>query len=464
MYLKKFGIYSIIILLLAACGPVTPVATTSAPSSPIATVMPSEQSSKATPAANEPTTPKKTKLAPTQQSVESFPKGNEPYPDAPLCPDSGAAHDNNLFHTLWDSTRRCHYDHEHGQNPFTAEVAATFPGFDLQALMGGVGIGHTNPSSEMENTHKHGGFKWDVTLSHSGGCVGGEGASVGVDAAVIQYHAFGDYSIEMEARIHSAMALLRQCLESNPADFGYVFVNQHQDYGQRVSPYQGNLLNYPDTPGPAYKVNLKPYFTIDCTGGVPPCDKYPTLQSYIDRNVAADSLWVSQPLHLDDSGSPLFGILFKVRDTYQVLDWNDQEYPYTFLWLCSTDGGKTYDPAGCRYNNTTTRVQQVAGEIPAVWDNLDGFDTDTRKGRISADGYVTRFGELNQSCTAAGPDCQPIKLVQAFVGTYGSLFYNKQETKSLNSQPDRDIYFCNGQLCSESDSSAVPSGWLGPSN
>src|SRR5262245_33863003 len=33
-----------------------------------------------------------------------------PFPDAPLCPDSGEAHDNNLFHTLWDSTRGCHYD------------------------------------------------------------------------------------------------------------------------------------------------------------------------------------------------------------------------------------------------------------------------------------------------------------------------------------------------------------------
>ena len=36
------------------------------------------------------------------------------------------------------AVRGCHYDHEHGQNPFTPEVAATFPGFDLRALLGGV--------------------------------------------------------------------------------------------------------------------------------------------------------------------------------------------------------------------------------------------------------------------------------------------------------------------------------------
>lgn len=446
MYPKKFSVLISIILLLAAC-------TSSQTLTPPAATATIEEK-----------THQKTKEPPAQQPLQNNPDGTAPYPDAPLCSDSGDAHDNSQFHTLWNSERGCHYDHEHGQNPFTPEVADTFPGMDLHALTGGAGVGHSNPSSPMENTHKHGGFKWDVTLSPSGGCVGAEGATVGVDAAVIQYHAFGDYSIEFEARIHSAMGLLRQCLESAPNDYGYVFVNQHQDYGQRVSPYQGNVLNYPDTPNLAYNSGLKPYFTVDCTGGVPPCDKYPTLESYLAKNVAADSLWVSEPLHLSDSGSGLFAILFKVRDTYQVLDWSDQEYPFTFRWLCSSDGGQTYDPAGCRYNNTTTRVQQIAGEIPESWDNLDGFDSDARPGRITAEGYVTRFGELNSACTAPGPDCHPIKLVEAFVGHYGSFFYNKKETASPMSQPDRDIYFCDGKVCSEDDAGATPSGWVGQIN
>ena len=62
------------------------------------------------------------------------------------------------------------------------------------------------------------------------------------------------------------------------------------------------------------------------------------------------------------------------------------------------------------------------GEIPVEWDNLAGFDTDPRAGRITADGYVTRFGDLNLSCTAPGTDCHPIKLVQAFAGRYLSQF------------------------------------------
>jgi hypothetical protein len=78
--------------------------------------------------------------ATTTQTTESS------VPDVPLCP----THDPTQWHGLWDTARGCHYGHEHGQNPFTPEVAAAFPGFDLLSLLGHVQIGHTNPSSPME--------------------------------------------------------------------------------------------------------------------------------------------------------------------------------------------------------------------------------------------------------------------------------------------------------------------------
>jgi len=390
--------------------------------------------------------------------------GNAPYPSAPLCADTGEVHDNSLFHTLWDSTRGCHYDHEHGQDPFSPEVAATFPGFDLQALIGDVGVGHTNPSSPMENTHKHGGFKWDVVLSHPTGCEGKEGAPTGVDAFVIQLHGFGNYAIEFEARIHSAVGLMRQCRTDNPVDYGYIFVNQFQDYGQRTSPYQGVILQYPDTPQPVYRAGLKPYFTVECIGGIPPCDKYPTRQSYLDRG-RTESTWISEPDNLDGSGSPLFGLSFGVRDTYQVLDLRDQEYPFTFVWMCSSDGGLTYNPVACHFNNSTTQVVEFAGTIPTAWDNLAGFDTDPRVGRITADDYVTRFGDLNSACSVPGPDCHPIKMVEAFVGRYGSFIISEKfGTPNTPYFPERDIYFCGGLLCTEGAPGAAPSGWIGPTN
>jgi len=433
------------------------------------TALPSPNSPETpTPAPGETITPPNTKLAPTPQSLQTGQEGIAPFPDAPLCPDSGEAHDNNLFHTLWDSTRGCHYDHEHSQNPFTPEVADTFPGFDLRALIGGVGVGHTNPSSPMENTHKHGGFKWDVTLSHSAGCTGGEGYPTGVDAMVIEYHAFGDYSIEFESRTHSAVGLLRQCQPGNPTDFGYIFVNQLQDYGQRLAPYQGDVLAYPDTPSPAYRAGIAPYFTVSCFGSTALCNKFPSRESVLGHENSASSTWVSAPGKLSDSGSHLFALLFRVRDNYQMLDDSDQTYPFTFAWLCSADGGKSYNPQpGCSYNNSTTRVHEVMGEIPLEWDNVAGFDTDTRVGRITAEGYVTRFGDLNPSCTAPGTDCHPLKLVQAFTGSYLSQFSlvpGKKADFSAANLPERDIYFCDGVVCAERDPGAASSGWIGQTN
>ena len=107
------------------------------------------------------------------------------------------------------------------------------------------------------------------------------------------------------------------------------------------------------------------------------------------------------------------------------------------------------------------------GEIPVEWDNLAGFDTDSRVGRITADGYVTRFGDLNQSCTAPSTDCHPIKLVQAFTGRYASRFSlvsGEKASFSAENLPERDIYFCNGLVCAEGSPGAVSSGWIGPSN
>ena len=414
--------------------------------------------------------PQMTASAPAQQTP-SLLSGNElfvPFPAAPLCPDTGEAHDGSLFHTLWDGTRGCHYDHEHGQNPFTAEVSTIFLGMDLYALLGGVGVGHTNPSSPMENTHKHGGFKWDVTLTHSVGCVGGDGYLTGVDALVIQYHAFGDYSIEFESRTHSTAGLLRQCQIGNPTDFGYIFVNQLQDYGQRVAPYQGDILPYPDNPTPAYDSGRAPYFTVSCFGNTPQCNKFPSRESILDRTNSAASTWISARGRLTDSGSHLFALLFRVRDTYQILDDGDTTYPFTFAWLCSKDDGVSYAPEpGCPYNNSTTRIHEVMGEIPVEWDNLTGFDTDPRIGRITATGFVTRFGELNTACVAPGTDCHPIKLIQAFTGPYLSQFSlvsGQKATFSPENLPERDIYFCDNVVCADGDPGAESSGWIGPGN
>lgn len=389
-----------------------------------------------------------------------------PHPDAIAC----TSHNNNTFHTLWDSVNNCHYDHEHGEDPFIGSVSDAFPGFDLYALLGNVQIGHTNPSSPMENTMKHGGFKWNVQLSNPQGCAGFEGAQTGVNGSVIQYHGFGNYAIEAEVRIHSTVVLLRQCRSFSPTNYGYVFINQLQDYGQRISPYQGTLLPYPNQPVPAFPVERGPYLNFDCIDLVAPFDSH--CRAGFEQALISDSgsTWTSKPTGTGHSDSaPLFRLLWRVRDVYRQIhldNWPTATYPFEFLWLCSSDNGASYNPTGCEYNNTTTQVHEIAGAIPATWDNLAGWDTDTRVGRITAQGFVDSTGNIHADCLEPGDNCYPIKLISAFVGTYGSVlvFTPNKGTNIVSYLPERDIYFCSGVVCSEESVGAVSSGWVGTDN
>lgn len=410
-------------------------------------------------------------LTPTETTTpSSTPIQTSPYPNAPLCPDSGVNHDHDVFHALWDGVRGCHYDHEHGENPFIPETAVTFPGFDLYSLLGNVQIGHTNPSSPMENTHKHGGFKWDVVLSPTHGCIGGfDEATYCVKSAVLQYHNFGDYSMEMEARIHSSVALLKVCDPSLPEDCGYIFTIQHSEFGQRITPYQGTVIPYPDNPVPAYGSQFGQYFSIGCVDDILPTvvQCRPSISFVVSRKVSVNSIWtskpkMSQPNQPRPPGSTIFKLLFRVRDLYQIFDWNDFTYPFTFRYLC---GDTTYNPVGCRYVNATSKVHEIEGTIPASWDNLSGFDTNPTVGRITAEGFTDRFGTLDLGCTAVGENCFPIKMVDMFVGFYGDyLTPEKVDSTSPVTNPSRNIWFCNGVVCSETSTGSVPSGWIGAEN
>lgn len=389
------------------------------------------------------------------------------YPNAPAC----ETHDSTKWHNLWNSALGCHYDHEHGQNPFTVEVESMFPGFDLVSLLGGVEVSHTNPSSPMENTHKHGGNKWNVQLQHPETCNGFEGAATGVNGSVIQFHGMGDYSIEAEVRMHSSVALLRQCKSSNPNDFGYIFINQLQDYGQRISPYQGTVMDYPNQPVPAYPSQRGPYLSMNCVDMVPPYSIRCRAGFQVASNNAAESVWSSKVTGAGHSDTPtLFRLLWRVRDIFKeplINDWPINSHPHTFLWMCSSDNGNTFNPAGCEYTNTTTQVHEIAGVIPTVWDNLSGWDTNPTVGRITAEGFIDSNGIINSSCQSAGTGCYPIKLLNAFTGPYGSVLVFTGGGKGSNIvpfMPSRNIYFCNGVPCSENSNGSIPSGWVGPEN
>lgn len=379
-----------------------------------------------------------------------------PYPSALSC----LNHSVNEFHTLWNPEFGCHYTHEHGQDPYTAAVAAAFPGFDLRALNCGFEVGHCVPSSPMENTMKHGGMKFQVDTSAPQGCaVGFEGGTVAVDAYAVQFHDFGRADIELEARVHSVAALLRQCQLANPADKGYVYTVAHVDYGQRVIPYQGIVAPYPNSPVPSYDSALGPYWSADCVGAVPQCRA--SLQFIKDRNLNNNSV-VTSKSGFRVGATQVLAILWRIRDNYQVFDWPDQVHPFTWRFIC---GDTVYIPAGCRWNNSTATIHEIQMQIPVAWDNLPGFDTDPRFGRIDADAWLDVHGDINDACSEDGPDCFKIVMRDAFVGfTSSEVSVNKVSNPTPIDTPERDIYFLNGQVVSETTPGAVPSGWILDSN
>lgn len=477
--MKIGGVLPVKTTATPATTPVVKVSPTTAPTLVSATNTPVPPTETLAPAITETPGPTDT-LGPTVTLVPSLtpsPATTQvaiaPYPSAPLCPDAGAGHDYSKFHTLWDSVRGCHYDHEHGQNPFTAEVAAAFPGLDLLSLNCYMQVGGCNPSSPIENLNKHGGMKWFVEPQTPDGCdntSGGvgpfEGAQNGVDGLVAQYHNFGDYSIEVNGRIHSVVAMVRVCNKANPSVKGYMFVSQFVDYGERCIPYQGETAPYPDNPVPPYDCAFGPYLAINCIH----CgNREDTREAILAVNGDNDSLWTSKatgPNAGTAYGSSLFKLLFRVRDIYQVFDRADFEYPFTFVWMCSGDGGLTFlQMPGCRYNNSTGTIHEVAGTIPATWDNLAGFDTAPAVGFITASGFVTHFGQLAPDCVAPGPDCFTIQMINMPVGTYGDkLTAGKISNTDPSNTPERDLYFCGQVQCAETSPGAQASGWLGPQN
>jgi hypothetical protein len=82
-----------------------------------------------------------------------------PYQGAPQC----ASHDPKAWHGLWNSELGCSYDHQHGDNPHSADDLF---GTSLYSLLGGTdGPGHlrqTFSAAGMENDVKHAGYFWQV--------------------------------------------------------------------------------------------------------------------------------------------------------------------------------------------------------------------------------------------------------------------------------------------------------------
>lgn len=395
-----------------------------------------------------------TPTSPTFTPVPTVTPGGlvDPHLDAPLCTD---LHDNSLFHTLWDGARDCHYDHEHGQMDFNA--AAEFFGVDLQQFTGQE-ISYPwqtiGPTGCLENDCKHEGYKWTFQTSNEDPCVAGEIGPNGTDGFAVEFHARGN-GHEHLTRVHSSFIAVTVC---NPqGQRGVLVTGGWQDYGQRVSSYQSeDILALSGQPDPAYRGLLSPYLSLDC---------YDDTGNQADdcgtKFIHSGATWVSRPQarEMIDCCHKVAQLLFRSRDPHQWVNGSSRFLldAQTFRWVC---GVETYNPVGCRGNNTTVRIHQVFGDVPEAWDSLDG----AVDGLVTWQGYTDRWGNVVEGCEQAGLDCVPIYLQNVPVGGFSSTFDNEVPASSPEALPERDIYFCSSLPCTEGDFGAVSSGWIGAEN
>jgi hypothetical protein len=266
---------------------------------------------------------------------------------------------------------------------------------------------------------------------------------------VVEFHAKG-HGPEHLTRYHSAFIAVRVCNVDGRS--GILVTGGWQDYGQRVSGYQGLVLGgLVDQPAPGYASGFAPYLSITCydDGGQADC-------ADVSGSLAT---WTSEADQIVE-GHHLTQILFRVRDaTDKIAGSTRLTGPHTFHHICGGSGA--YNPVGCQANNTTGQVHQVFGNVPEAWDTLDG----EADGRVTYAGYTDRYGRIVQGCSEIGLDCVPLLLNNVPVGKFGTFYKGPSSgTFSPAAEPERDIYFCGTVVCSETSPGAMPSGWVSEHN
>lgn len=377
----------------------------------------------------------------------------QPYPSAPECPTV----DPTAWHGIWDYERGCHYAYEHGKDPSGSSLWS-----DYLMLTNGQEISYPWMTPN-ELSAKGYGYKidWQENLT----CGGREGSAYGVSAFLIERHGVSDYQVAMSTPFHSFAGSVVICDVASGMNLGKLTVGGHQNFGQRTSGYQGAILNFNYESEMTllggyseYDSAREPYFTVACINNNTDCRRA------LD-NVSANSTWISEPQNL--GGNHLLAYLFRVRGTANVLEADSRFGSISdleFRYICSNDGGLTFDPGDdCRHNGSTGAVQEIVGTIPNEWDALDGVVD----GFVTGEYRVNRWGQMTE-CSVIGVDCVPVLLEHVPVGRYGYTIANQPgfdgNVFDPAYLPSHDVFFCSGVPCAESDPGSVSSGWVGPKN
>ncbi|MEO6728927.1 MAG: hypothetical protein ABIM99_03315 [Candidatus Dojkabacteria bacterium] len=316
-------------------------------------------------------------------------------------PCTEAEHDKTKYHTLVNEEAKCHYDHQHNDDPnlvnnIFGEPGAWFgkPGQSISYPWQTFPAKTTNESNEiyvktnqMENDTKHEGSAWIVRKDQDcsqGNCVKDFRLQVHMDSSLHAATRFHSYSLEARfcengddlsscgiVRYGGWMDFGRLVTSATPNDTNCA--NDNQNY----IPVAADTQFFPiDRPEVRDEVRCHPYLTI------------------LPKQVG------SQPL-AEWWGHAGGETRIQVR-SYNPYGNVDPKNPTSMLTFCKpTD-------ASCDYNGSILTAAMAYTENIPEFTNGVKIDSD-ENGRTDLKAYFTRFGDINKSCTQPGLDCIPFE-------------------------------------------------------
>ena len=388
-----------------ATGQPTETSTNELTETPTETPIPSETPTNApstTSTAIPSPTPTPTEIATSIPSRTTTPQGTvTPFASAPLCP----SHDLTLWHNLWDSTRGCHYDHTHNADPALGNGV-------FGAVNYSSGISYPWLTSALENTHKHGGYKYGIRLNlpcDPNRDFDGSKPVHCITDARIQYHMIG-HSMDALARFHSYYAEYRICQYPAFTQCGIMRTGGWVDFGILVVPYAG-----PRVVRPGGTLNFGDGMLMTFAPDDPELDQQGLDQPYVAMSdIRDESFFRTYPQNINSPGwmevwsvgdldnryghNPYARFLVSVTDSWGLIDPND---PNALHWFCR-DGS-------CGYNASIHALNELSVNVLTAWD-ADG------DGLANYQGYTDRWGHVVQGCGAPALDCVPFSVVHVPVG------------------------------------------------
>lgn len=378
------------------------------------------------------------------------------FADAPLCPDE--LHDDRAWHSLWNSTAGCHYDHQHGNDPHELDhkfgtMFYAWAGGELSSpwqTFTGAGMHHETPGNEacMENTCKHAGYIWLTVQDFD--CrqnVPGilDGAQNCITNGRVLLHV-DKTQIDALTRIHSVWVEAEVCNVGidGPENCGVYRGGGHLDLGRLNIP-RGVYAPLPNDPDIFMFVDFPPEaksYRIHslCDGTRPDLDSWQSEGNWLYELADVPMLSVGYAVHFNDP----WGCV------NPAMTGNPQDPANVAItdFFC-------YGQVGCKFNGSEFSLFRIWVIIPDMFDNGE-YDIDGREGYFSYTGYTDRYGTIQPACTEVGLDCVPVTAEAVPVGR-GRLRANQ-----LVLNQDFDVYVCgqDRHICQAADPGSLSVDWI----